>query len=226
MGSEWSAGAKTLRTAALSLVYSTAKYCAPVWFCSPHTRFVDSILNDTLSIVTGCLRPTPTNHLPVLSGIHQTELRRLEVKPFLAYRGSLDPDHILHGILSGSSDTRQERLKSRYPFVPAAWNLLSNLAVLGNRASQWTNYRWNTEYCENTYKLRVFIPMTSSRSIGLTLPRTAWVKLNRLRTGVGQFSWFMQGWGLGPSSNCECGASKQTADHILITCPICRSTQG
>ena len=29
-GSGWGAGAKTLRTAALSLVYSTAEYCAPV----------------------------------------------------------------------------------------------------------------------------------------------------------------------------------------------------
>ena len=30
-GSGWGAGAKTLRTAALSLVYSTVEYCAPVW---------------------------------------------------------------------------------------------------------------------------------------------------------------------------------------------------
>ena len=30
-GLGWGAGAKTLRTAALSLVYSTAEYCAPVW---------------------------------------------------------------------------------------------------------------------------------------------------------------------------------------------------
>ena len=29
---------------------------------------------------------------------------------FLAHRGSLDPDHILYGLLSGSSDTRQVRL--------------------------------------------------------------------------------------------------------------------
>ena len=31
VGSGWGAGAKTLRIAALSLVYSTAEYCAPVW---------------------------------------------------------------------------------------------------------------------------------------------------------------------------------------------------
>ena len=58
----WGAGAKTLRTAALSLVYSTAEYCAPVWCRSAHTRLIDSVLNDALRSVTGCLRPTPTDY--------------------------------------------------------------------------------------------------------------------------------------------------------------------
>ena len=34
----WDAGAKTLRIATLSLVYSTAEYCAPVWCRSAHTH--------------------------------------------------------------------------------------------------------------------------------------------------------------------------------------------
>ena len=37
VGSGWGAGAKTLRIATLSLVYSTAEYCAPVWCRSAHT---------------------------------------------------------------------------------------------------------------------------------------------------------------------------------------------
>ena len=65
-GSGWGAGAKTLRIATLSLVYSKTEYCAPVWFHSTHTRLIDSVLNDALRIVTGCLRPTPTNHLRTL----------------------------------------------------------------------------------------------------------------------------------------------------------------
>ena len=75
--SGWGAGAKTLRIATLSLVYSTAEYCAPVWCRSAHSRIIDSVLNDALHIVTGCLRPTPTDHLHVLSGIQPAELRRL-----------------------------------------------------------------------------------------------------------------------------------------------------
>ena len=59
-GSGWGAGAQTLRISALSLVYSEAEYCAPVWCHSTHTRLIDSTLNDALRIVTGCLRTTPT----------------------------------------------------------------------------------------------------------------------------------------------------------------------
>ena len=107
VGSGWGAGTETLRIATLSLVYSAAEYCAPVWCRSAHTRLIDSVLNDALRIVTGCLRPTPTDHLPVLSGIQPAELRRMGATLSLAHRGSLDPDHILYGILSGSSDTLQ-----------------------------------------------------------------------------------------------------------------------
>ena len=139
VGSGWSAGAKTLRIATLSLVYSAAEYCAPVWCRSAHTRLIDSVLNDALRIVTGWLHPTPTDHLPVFSGIQPAELRRMGAALSLVYRGSLDPDHILHCLLSESSDTRQVTLRSRRPFVPGARNLLDNLARLGIRASEWTN---------------------------------------------------------------------------------------
>ena len=124
VGSGWGAGAKTLHIATLSLVYSAAEYCAPVWCCSAHTRLIDSVLNNTLCIVIGCLHPTPMDHLPVLSGIQPAELRRMGVTLSLAYRGSLDPDHILYDLLSGSSDNHQVRLRSRRLFVPGAWNLL------------------------------------------------------------------------------------------------------
>ena len=187
VGSGWGAGAKTLCIATLSLVYSAAEYCAPVWCRSGHNRLIDSLLNDALRIVTGCLRPTPTDHLLVLSGIQPAELCRLGRTLSLAYRGSLDPDHILHGLLSGSSDTRQARLRSRRPFVPGARNLLDNLARLGIRASEWTNLKWKTEYCEGASRLRAFVPEIGARPVGMGLPRAAWVKLNRLRTGVGRF---------------------------------------
>ena len=141
----------------------------------------------------------------------------------LAYRGFLDPDHILHGLLSGSSDTGQVRLRSRCLFVPVAQNLLDKLGI---RASEWTNHKWNAEYCENASRLRGFVPETGARPVGMGLPRAAWVKLNRLRTGVGRFHSSMHKWGLAPSLNCECGASEQTTDHVLTASPIHRAPHG
>ena len=218
MGSGWGAGAKTLRIATLSLVYSIAEYCAPVWCRSARTRLIDSVLNDALRIVTGCLRPTATDHLLILSGIQPAELRQMVATLSLDPRGSLDPDHILYDLFSGPTDTRQMRLRSRRPFVPGARNLLDNLARLGIRASKWTNYKWNAEYCENASRLRVFMPETGARPVGMGLPRATWVKLNHLRTGVGQFHSSMHKWGLAPSPNCKRGASEQTADHVLTAC--------
>ena len=109
-GSKWGTGAKTLRLSALFLVYSTAEYCVPVWCCSTHTRLIDSILNDALRIVTECLRPTPTEHLPVLTCILTAELRRLGATLSLASRAIHDPDHVLHGQLVGQQDAHQGRL--------------------------------------------------------------------------------------------------------------------
>ena len=92
----------TLRTASVFLVYSTAEYCTPVGCCNALTCLIDNVLNDNLRIVTGCLRSTPMDHLPVLSGIQPAELCRLEATFFLTYRGSLDPEHILYVFLPTS----------------------------------------------------------------------------------------------------------------------------
>ena len=128
VGTGWGASAKTLCTAALSLVYSIAEYCAPVWCRSVHIRLIDSVINDALRIVTGCLRPTPSVYPPVLSGIQPAELRRQGATLSLANRSSLDPDHILHGQFHESQDVCRERLKSRHSFVPAARKLLDSLS--------------------------------------------------------------------------------------------------
>ena len=83
-----------------------------------------------------------------------------------------------------------------------------------------------TEYCENASRLRAFVPENGARPVGMGLPRAAWVKLNRLLTGVGRFhssmhnSLFLAHSRLAFSPNCKCGASEQTADNVLTVCPI------
>ena len=74
--------------------------------------------------------------------------------------------------------------------------------------------------------IKAFIPRASPKPLGMGLPRTSWVKLNRLRTGVERFHSSMYKWGVAPSPNCECGASEQTADHIISTCHLHRAAKG
>ena len=71
VGLRWGAGTITMGTATLSLVYSTAEYCAPAWCLSAHPRLIDSVMNDALCIVTECLRTTPTDNLLIVSSIQQ-----------------------------------------------------------------------------------------------------------------------------------------------------------
>ena len=58
------------------------------------------------------------------------------------------------------------------------------------------------------------------------LSRAAWVMLERLRSDVGRFHSSMHKWDFATSPNCECGASEQTADHVLKACPIHREPLG
>jgi len=77
-GLGWGPVATTLRSATLALVHSTVEYCAPVWCRSAHTCLTDSVINDTLRTVTGCLRPTPADNLATIAGIQPAEIRRRE----------------------------------------------------------------------------------------------------------------------------------------------------
>ena len=63
----------------------------------------------------------------------------------------------------------------------------------------------------------------------MTLPRTSWVRLNCLRTGIGRFHSSMYKWSLAPSPNGECGATEQTAYHVISSClvhHVPKGTQG
>ena len=65
----WGAATKTLRISTQFLVSNAAEYSAPVWCRITHTKKLDAVLNNSLRIVSGSLRDTPVNHLPILSGI-------------------------------------------------------------------------------------------------------------------------------------------------------------
>ena len=114
------------------------------------------------------------------------------------------------------------QLKSRHPFVPAALELLRDASELGNSAARWANHRWSIGWREGTSRLHSFFDDMGALPPGMGLPRPAWVRLNRLQTGVGFFRSSMHKWGMASTASCECGAEEQTADHIITSCPIYR----
>ena len=97
--STWSANAKTLRTAALAIVYSSAEHATPIWSGNSHTKKLDVSLNDTMRIITGCVKPTPTHLLPVLSGIAPVNLRRNCVINKISHHAWANKEHPLHSLV-------------------------------------------------------------------------------------------------------------------------------
>ena len=71
--------------------------------------------------------------------------------------------------------------------MPAALELLNDPALLGIDIARWAKYRWSMDEQENASRLHTIIKDVSPRQPGFNFPRLAWVKLSRLRTGVGLF---------------------------------------
>ena len=107
-----------------------------------------------------------------------------------------------------------------------AWELLQQCSEHDISAARWTDHFWSMEWEVNTSRLHAFVPDVGFPPPGVDLPRLAWVRLNRLRTGVGRFRSSMHKWGLAPSAACECGAEEQTTDHIILECPMYRAPNG
>jgi len=84
------------------------------------------------------------------------------------------------------------------PSAPAAQQLISFSDNNSIRAAHWAYHQWNAEWADSPTRLRTLIPDTGAHPHGMTLPRRAWVPLNRLRTGVGRFRFCLYKWGWPP----------------------------
>ena len=218
-GTSWVAKTLTLRTSALAVVYSAAEYSTPAWCRSKHTRKLDVVLNDTMRIITRCLKPTPIEYLPVLAGIPPPHLRREELTHKFANKVVAAEHHPLHSRILNCSLPRQ-RLPSRQPFIRHAKSLVGSEQF--NILDEWNNVDRSTAHS----RLADFgMSPASSLPPGSDLPRKVWTVLNCLRSGVGCFNSCLSRWGLKPSPSCSCGTSKQTADHIIV-CSLHPSPHG
>jgi len=171
--SGWGAGATWMRITTLALVYSTAEYCAPVCCRSAHSWLI--AINDALRIVAGYLRPTPADNLPFLADIQPAELRRNGDTLSLARR-AMEPGHLLHSALTRPPSANARHLDT-HSCPPPPVHLTTTTYV-----QRTGDHLWKVVWLGNLTRLRTFFTDIGTHPHGMTLPRTAWVWLNRIRT--------------------------------------------
>ena len=207
---DWGAPAPLLRTSAIALVYSFAEYCVPVWGRCAHVQHVDTQLNIAMRTVSGPLRPTNTNWLPVPSNIEPRQIRRdratlQEYKKAQQLTERVPIKEILR-------EPPKSRLRSRRHFVTEA----ARLASL-NQTEQET---WKQSWIEGVPPGHDVVKYPTCAQPGFTLPIRQFVTLNRLRCGQARCAESLYRWGVIAWPACPCGESHQSTRHIVEECPL------
>ena len=205
--SKWGATPTTLRSSALALCYSAAEYACPVWERSTHANKLDGTLNETCRMITGCLKPTNTNILPVLAGIAPSDIRRAVASRTERTRQATDERHPLNGHLGVVP-----RLKSRKSFM--TYTKPIDTTAKAARLELW---RERLEPLDT--RVHIDISVDEHLPAGAEKHWTTWKALNRLRTQVGRsrVNMLKLGFSTEPET-CDCGI-RQTMQHLLV-CPM------
>ena len=123
-GTRWGASTPTLRKSTLCTRVCASGILCPGVVQKRPPRLVDVSLNAALRTITGCLRPTQVEQLPVLAEIAPPALRR-EAATLVLGRRACQHDHLLHDVVENSN--HRKRLKSRRPLTHHAQQLVSSV---------------------------------------------------------------------------------------------------
>ena len=202
--SSWGADPATIRSTALALCFSAAEYACAVWERSAHAKKIDPVLNTSCRCITGCLKPTKTDDLYLLSGIAPPDVRRTVASKKELLRQSEDERHPLYG-----HHAAPQRLKSRRSFLATVSPLEDNIPSTRLKL-------WDESLTEHGHDIHMFINPSESLPAGSKLPWITWRSLNRLRSGMGRSKANMLKWGYTDiPADCECGQGNQTMPHLL-----------
>ena len=191
VGTTWGANYNTLKVSATALCFSVAEYCDPVWCNSVHTRLVDRALNESMRIVSGCIRSTPVEQLSVLCGILPPDLRREKTCLALLHRAMADDDHLLHHWTDANYV-----ILTRLPRRPPSSRMRSLFKEAGpSHSATFAADKWQLRWNNNNLKI-VYMPKVSETPLGCHLQRKEWMHLNRIRCGHGRFKAALHKWGL------------------------------
>ena len=104
------------------IAYPIAEDCSPAWSRNRNTKEVDVAINSALRTITGCLKPTPRQHLPILAGIAPTSVRRNAATFRLALKYALT-EHFNSNLLRLKT---RPRLKSRRSIAQSTIELMES----------------------------------------------------------------------------------------------------
>jgi len=170
-----------------------------IWAQSGYAGRVDSQLNNTMRLITGCLRPTQTVWLPVLANIAPPDLR---LKAALDKLMTHIAAHENWSVYAEVFQPPTKWLVSRHPI----WTNTAPIDI----SAQWRE-AWESASVVN-YGL---VPDPTIRQPGFDLPHQPWTLLNCFRTGQGQCRANLFKWGLSTSDLCKCG-QPQTMTHCRL----------
>ena len=200
--SRWGTNARTIRTTALALCYSTAEYAAPVWERSAYAHLLNPELNQACRAITGCLRPTNVENLYLLAGIAPPEIRRSVCARVERTKQVERETHSLFG-----HTPARRRLKSRRSFLTSVQPVHFPAKVV--RVNEWKRRLEEKAHAG-------LVNLYEDLATGHDSPWLNWRCLNRLRTGYTCSKEQRKKWGyFNGDTTCECGLATENTSHML-----------
>ena len=200
--SRWGTNARTIRTTALALCYSTAEYAAPVWERSAYAHLLNTELNQACRAITGCLRPTNVENLYLLAGIAPPEIRRSVCARVERTKQVERETHSLFG-----HTPARRRLKSRRSFLTSVQPVHFPAKVV--RVNEWKRRLEEKAHAG-------LVNLYEDLATGHDSPWLNWRCLNRLRTGYTCSKEQRKKWGyFNGDTTCECGLATENTSHML-----------
>jgi hypothetical protein len=172
---------------------------------SRHSNEVNTALNDTCRIVSGCLKATPIPCLYALSGIAPPHIRRKVESDNERYKQDLDNRHPLYGHLP-----TRPRLPSRSSFMKCTEPLTTSKEAA--RSTMWMAEMQSHPRADEWRQCGILSEEQIANGIECSWP--TWKSINRLRVGKGRCHALMNSWGLCATDTCDCG-EVQTMQHLM-----------
>ena len=171
-----------------------------------HAAKINIQLNRCMRVISGCIKATPIQWLPVLTNIMPPSIRRQQALVSTIDKSLSFDNSILANLMR---EVPNQSLSRKPPFITYQELKANNF----NPLDKW-KMEWSASVPDNGF----LILDPTQKLDGFNLPRRQWVTLNRIRTGRGRCGQTLHKWGLAADASCDCGAPVQTIDHIVSSC--------